>query len=190
MRRPARSIDLITRLRGRRAACRPGKITEKRAGRDRAERLPDLRLVLGHVHGQLHELPVRGAGLALPGNGTDPGDRPASARSCSRAAGPADRRTGRAGHQAARYPHRRGVRERLRAGHGDGRLDQHRAAHAGDRASRPACRSTSQQLNEVAERVPHICKVSPARRASHGGCGPRRRHQRHPEGAIARSRAC
>ncbi len=31
-------------------------------GGDRAVRLPDLRLVLGHVHRQLHELPDRGAG--------------------------------------------------------------------------------------------------------------------------------
>ena len=32
--------------------------------------LPHLRLVLGHVHRQLHELPDRALGLSLPGNGT------------------------------------------------------------------------------------------------------------------------
>jgi dihydroxy-acid dehydratase len=39
-------------------------------GRHRALRLPDLRLLLRHVHRQLHELPDRSARPVLPGNGT------------------------------------------------------------------------------------------------------------------------
>ena len=49
----------------------PMNVTDEEA-RDRSSvRLPDLRLLLGHVHRQLDELPDRGARpLALPGNGS------------------------------------------------------------------------------------------------------------------------
>ena len=40
------------------------------------------------------------------------------------------------------------------------------------------------RINEVAERVPNICKVSPSSSVSRRGCGPGRRHQRDPEGAV------
>jgi dihydroxy-acid dehydratase len=50
--------------------------------RIRAQRLPDLRFVLRHVHRQLDELPDRSLGLALPGNGSTLATH-ATASSCS-----------------------------------------------------------------------------------------------------------
>ena len=53
-----------------------GKLSSEQLTTLEAECLPDLRLVLGHVYRQLHELPGEALGLALPGNGsilaTDP----------------------------------------------------------------------------------------------------------------------
>ena len=41
-----------------------------------------------------------------------------------------------------------------------------------------------ERLNEVAERVPNICKVSPSSQLPRRGRGPGRRRQRDPVGAV------
>ena len=110
------------------------------ARRDGALGLPDLRLVLGHVHRQQHELPERGAragaarqrhaaGDARAPLGAVRGRRPAHRRD-----GQAPLRRRRRRRAPAQHRHLRGVRERDDARHRDGRVDQHRAAHPGDRA--------------------------------------------------------
>ena len=58
-----------------------------RAGRDRAVRVPDLRVVLGHVHRELDELPDRGAGPRAAGQRLDAGHARGAPRRCSRAPG-------------------------------------------------------------------------------------------------------
>ena len=113
----------------------------RRARRDGALGLPDLRLVLGHVHRQQHELPERGARPGAARQRHAARDPRARAGSCSRRAGRAHRRDGQAllrrrrrSRAAAQHRHVRGVRERDGARHRDGRLDQHRAAPPRDRA--------------------------------------------------------
>jgi dihydroxy-acid dehydratase len=49
--------------------------------------LPHLRVVLGHVYRQLHELPDRSLGLSLPGNGTVAGHACRPRATCSSAQG-------------------------------------------------------------------------------------------------------
>ena len=73
-------------------------------------------------------------GLALPGQ-RHASWRPTPERDeLFKAAGRRDRGAGREGHHArGDILTARGHRQRLRAGHGDGRLHQHRAAHAGHR---------------------------------------------------------
>ena len=134
---------------------------------DRALRLPDLRLVLGHVHRQLDELPDRGA-------------RPRAARQrlhAGHARGPARRCSSRPARtvvdlaaavlrddDASVLPrndrHPGGVRERDGARRRHGRLDQHGAApprrRAGGRGRlRPRRRST---------RSPAGCRACPRSR--------------------------
>ena len=69
------AVDLITVFEGV-GAYQAGKIdaaAPEDAGRLRLSRL---RLVLGHVHRQQHELPVEALGMALPGNGSVLADSP------------------------------------------------------------------------------------------------------------------
>jgi dihydroxy-acid dehydratase len=55
---------------GRHGHGRRRHVSDADGRRGRALGLPHLRLLLRHVHRQLHELPDRGAGPGLPGNGT------------------------------------------------------------------------------------------------------------------------
>ena len=71
-----RVVDLISVFEG--VGGVPGRQDQHRgADRARAGRLPDLRLVLRHVHRQLDELPVRGAGHGAARQRHDPGRRSA-----------------------------------------------------------------------------------------------------------------
>ena len=108
----------------------------------RAVGLSDLRILLGHVHGQLHELPDRGARPGAARQRLGAGD-PCRPQGTVRRGRPSDRRSGapllRTGrrHRAAAHDRElQGVRERHDAGHRDGRLDQHGAASAGGRLRR------------------------------------------------------
>ena len=103
-------------------------------------RLPDLRLVLGHVHRQLDELPDRGDRPGPAGQREHAGHAHGAARAV-RAGGRADRgdhpavlrRRRRVGAAAVdRQPGR--VRERDGAGRGHGRVDEHDPAPARRRA--------------------------------------------------------
>ena len=113
---------------------------QRRRGRShRALGLSDLRLVLGHVHGQFHELPDRGAGPGAAGQRLGAGDpcRPQGpvrrGRSSDRRSGAPLLRAGRRDGAAAQDRELQGVRERHDARHRHGRLDQHGAASAGRR---------------------------------------------------------
>ena len=151
------------------------------AARTGEDRLPHLRLLLRHVHGQLHELPGRGAGDGPAGQRHHPGGG-REAEGALPGGGAADPDAGGAGSEAARHRHPRDDRQRLLSGHGHGRLDQHRPPHTGHRArsrdpvlagpDQPAVRSRSVSLQGESGRA-----------SPRGGRGPGRRDQRHPEPA-------
>ena len=130
-----RAVDLIDAM-----VAAADEQCQRRGGRsDRALGLPDLRLVLGHVHRQLDELPHRGAGPGAAGQRLGAGD-PCRPQAPVRRGRPSDRRpraallrAGRRDRAAAQHRELQGVRERDDARHRHGRLDQHRAASAGGR---------------------------------------------------------
>ncbi len=62
------------------ARIRPARSTDAELAELEAVRLPDLRLVLRHVHRQLDELPLRGAGHGAARQRHDPGGGPAPRR--------------------------------------------------------------------------------------------------------------
>ena len=72
-------------------------------------------------------------GLALPGNGTILAVSPERREFVKQSAQQLMELI-EAGHQAARYRDARSDRQCVRARHGDGRIHEHRAAYAGDRA--------------------------------------------------------
>ena len=86
--------DLISVFKGV-GELQAGKITDERPEEARTERLPDLRLVLRHVHRQLDELPLRGARHGAARQRHHPG-RLQGARSALRARRPRHHQAGRA----------------------------------------------------------------------------------------------
>ena len=121
---------------GRRDGGGRGRQVFRRRDRDhRGGGLPDLRLLLGHVHRQLDELPDRGAGPEPARQRLDPGDacRPQApvrgGRAADRRAGQAALRAERRFRAAAGDRDQGRVRERDGARHRHGRLHQHGAAH-------------------------------------------------------------
>ncbi len=75
-------VDLISVFEGV-GAYAAGKIDAERLQDLETRGLPDLRLVFGHVHGQLDELPVRSPGRGDARQRHYPGDLPGAARSCT-----------------------------------------------------------------------------------------------------------
>jgi dihydroxy-acid dehydratase len=65
-----RALDLVDAM----VAAADDNMSDEDVAGHRAVRLPDLRLVLGHVHRQLDELPDRGAGPVAAGQRFDAGD--------------------------------------------------------------------------------------------------------------------
>ena len=109
----------------------------RRTARDGGGCLPDVRLLLGHVHRQLDELPDGGDRPRAAGQRDHAGHARRPARPV-RAGRGGDRRADRAVlHRrrririAARHRQPRRVRERDGPGRGDGRVDQHDPAPAG-----------------------------------------------------------
>ena len=142
---------------------------QRRRRRDhRALGLPDLRLVLGHVHRQLDELPDRGAGPGAARQRLGAGD-PCRPQAAVRRSRPSDRRSGapllRAGRRdraAAQDRQLQGVRKRHDARHRDGRLDQHGAASAWPPPTKASIPFTMQDIDRLSRRVPVLCKVAPS----------------------------
>ena len=141
---------------------------------DRALRLPDLRLVLGHVHRQLDELPDRGARPVAARQRLDRWPPTPTASGCSCEAGRLIVDLARRYYEqddASVLPrcdrHLRGVRERHDARHRHGRLDQHRAAPAGRRARRRASTSPWPTSTGCRAACPCLCKVAPSSRDVH-----------------------
>ncbi len=123
-------------------------------------------------------------GLALPGNGsilaTDP-----RRRALARDAGHAILRMVESGTTARDDRHPRRHRRRLRARHGDGRIDEHRPPPArrrprGGRAVRHGARRRGL--------APHAVPLQGLARRARRAHGRRRPHRRHP-GAAGRTRA-
>ena len=183
-------LDLITAIAdvGRRR-----RSTDAELARHRGVRLPDLRLLLRHVHRQLDELPDRGARPGAARQRLDAG-HPRRPPGAVRGAGAHRRRPAPAllrpatttSRAAPRDRHARRVRERDGPGRRDGRLDQHRAAPAGRRAGGARSTSTLADIDAVSRRVPCLCKVAPNGDLPHGGRAPRRRHPGDPRRAAPR----
>ncbi len=123
---------------GRRDGRRGRPVRDRRGGgRRRGGRLSHLRVLLGHVYSQLHELPHRGAGH-VPSRKWDDRGHPRDARAPLREGGSPHR-----GHGGALVRCRRrvgpspvhrdpgGVHERDGTRHRDGRVHEHGAAPAG-----------------------------------------------------------
>ena len=130
-----KALDLVDAM----VAAADDSVSDADVADHRALGLPDLRLVLGHVHRQLDELPDRGAGPLAARQRLDARD-PRRPQAPVRGGRPPDRRprapllrAGRRHRAAARHRLARRLRERHDARHRHGRLDQHGAAHPGRR---------------------------------------------------------
>ena len=184
------ALDLVDAMvdGGRRQVFRRGRRRPSRS------RLPDLRLLLRHVHRQLDELPDRGARPVAARQRLDAGHPRRPQARCSCEAGAPDRRprpallrAGRRVGPAAHHRHLRGLRERHGARHRHGRLDQHGAAPPGRRPGGRA--STSPWTTSTGSRrsVPCCARSRPAKAdVPHGGRAPRRRHHGDPRRARPR----
>ena len=160
----AQPVDLIIGLRGGRQAGQPARSSDAELHDVEQPRLPDLRLLLGHVHRQQHELPVRGPGHGPARQRHHPGRSTPEREELVTARGPPGRgdrrRRATSGPRdivtAERHRQRHGAR------HGHGRLDQHRAAHAGHRprGRRPLRPEATSRASP--SRWPNICKVAPS----------------------------
>ena len=113
-------------------AYKAGMMDEADVLRSRVQFLPGLRLVRGHVHRKLDELPVRGHRHGAAGQRHDPGGF-----GCPYSSGKArrheDHGADREGHQAARHPHAGSIPQRADLRDGDRLLDQLGSAPAGNR---------------------------------------------------------
>ena len=201
-----RSVDLIDAMV---AAADRQSLRRRRRG-DRAFGLPDLRLLLGHVHRQFDELPDRGAGpvAARQRHGGGDSRRPAAPVRRGRASHRRSRaplvRGGRRRRAAAWHRHLQGVRERHVARHRHGRFDQHRPASARRRARgrdrlhhgrhRPAVAPRAVSVQGRAVRGRRACRGRPSRRRRDGHSRRTRprwsAQSRRPDGARRVARAC
>ena len=162
-----KTIDLISVFQGV-GAYQAGNLSDVAAQGARGLRLPRLRLVLGPVHGQQHELPVRGAG-----------HRPARQRHAS---WPPTRRREELAQAAARQvmtlidldlkPLDIITSEAIDNAFA---LDMamggstNTVLHTIALAHEAGVEYPLERLNELSARVPNLCKVSPSSRLPHGG---------------------
>ena len=120
------------RLRGGRRV--PGRPDHPRSGgRDRAGDLPRRGRLRWHVHREHDGQRRRGAGHVAAGQRGAAGRRTAAATGTRERSGEAVVELVDAGHHRPRHPDQGGLRERDRRGHGARRIDERRAAPAGDR---------------------------------------------------------
>ena len=166
----------------------PGR--RRRAHRGRALRLPDLRVVLRHVHRQLDELPDRGARAGPAGQRLDAGHARRAPRAVPARPGarswtwpPLVRPRRRLG-AAPQHRHARRVRERDGARRRHGRLHEHGAAHPGRRAGRRDRLRPGRHRRRLPT-GPLPGQGGAELRLPHGGRAPRRWHPRHPRRAVA-----
>ena len=89
MTKAGRVVDLISVFEGV-AAHKLGNLLRRGAQGARGFRVPHLRMLLRHVHGELDELPVRGARDGAPGERVGAGGRQAARRLLPRGGVPAD----------------------------------------------------------------------------------------------------
>ena len=152
--------------------------------RDRALRLPRLRIVLGHVHGQLDELSDRGAGSLAAGQRHDrrhPRQSPPAVRGRCGAHRPQCRTLllrGRRAGASAFDRHEGRLRKRHVVRHRHGRLDQHGPAPAG-RGPRGRRRFHDAGHRPPFAPGPGALQGRPQLALPHPGRQPRRRHLRH-----------
>ena len=157
--------------------------------------MPDMRLVLGHVHGELHELPDGGARARAAGQRLDPGDphraqgrstRPRAARwSRSPAAGTtSDDASVLPRAIASRAAFENAMTLDIAMGGSTNTILHILAA-----AQEAELDFTMRDIDELSRRVPCVCKVAPNGDVPDGGRPPRRRHPRHPRRAAPRRAA-
>ena len=122
--------------------------------------MPHLRLVLGHVHGQFHELYGESIGLALPGNGTIPAVMSARIRLAKKA-----------GMQAMEM-YERDIRPRdivtAKSVHNAVTMDMALGCSTNTTLHLPALFAEAdldlslQMFNEISMKTPNLCKLAPA----------------------------
>jgi dihydroxy-acid dehydratase len=134
----------------------------------RALCLPHLRLLLRHVHRQLHELPDRSSGLSLAGQ-RDGGGHPCRPRAVVQERGsPVLSRCAKRYYEeddSTVLPRSvasfNAFENAMSARHCHGRLHQHYFAHAGHCTRRRASDFTMADIDRLSLRVPQLCKVAP-----------------------------
>ena len=180
-----KTVDLIDAFVARRPeAERPD--LGRRARRDREGRLPDLRQLLGHVHGQQHELPGRGDRPGTARQRHHPGDL-GGPQVALRTSLPADRRHGPRIRQERGRPRSAGprdrqpgrVRQRDGPRHGHGGQHQHGPAHPGDRP-RGGRAVLARADRRAQQENPQPLQGQPVERLSHRRRRPRGRHPHDP----------
>ena len=107
---------------------------------------------------------IEAMGMSLPGSSTMAAEDAEKAASAARVGRGAAWRRSRAAAASAPDHDPQGVRERDRGGHGDRRLDQRRAAPAGHRPRRAACRSRSTTSRRSARGCRCSCDLKPSGR--------------------------
>ena len=155
----------LRRGRGQAAGQALGRGTA-RAGKGR---LPDVRLLLGHVHGQQHELPVRG-----PGHGPAQQRHAAGHQRRAQAAlpprGPADRGDGAASSSKLGAGHGLLPREIVTAESIDNSMildmamggSTNTVLHMLAIAHEAGIQYDFERINQLSRRTPNICKVAPS----------------------------
>ena len=146
--------------------------------------MPDLWLMLGHVHRQQHELPGRGARAGPAGERHTAGHTRATLGSLRnrrpphRRDGPTALPAGQRRGAPAQHRVLAGLRERHDARHRHGRLDQYRVAHPGRRARGGCELHHGRHRSSVAQGAQHLqggaLIATPPR-----GRAPRGRHLHH-----------
>ena len=155
-------------------------MTARRAQGPGGLRLPGLRFLLRHVHGQLHELHDRGPRAGAARQRDDPGRR-RRADAPGQAGRHADHGAAEKEHPAPRHRHAGGLQERHRRGHGPGLLDQHRPPPAGHRP-RGGHQARSGPLQRDQREDPQPLQAQPRGGPPHRGPGRGRRHPGRDEG--------
>jgi len=130
----------------------------RRSRRTGSQRMPDLRVLRRHVHGQFDELPAGVLGLALPGNGTRLAVSNERLELVARSARAILGLVAKGVRPGTSSPGRASQRVHRRHGHGGStNTVLHFLAIAREAGSVSALK-----INDLAEKVPHLCKISPA----------------------------
>jgi dihydroxy-acid dehydratase len=159
--RPAPATATSSRSSRRSAQHAAGKLSRRRAAEVERTAIPGPGSCGGMYTANTMASAIEALGLSLPEQ-LGAGGR-LGARSATTAAAPARPWcAGEGGHHAARHPDAQGVRERHHRDDRARRLDQRRAAPAGDRARRAGVKLTLDDFTRIGKRVPVLADLRPS----------------------------